>query len=355
MLKRIFAALQITALAIPSWPSAAMAESFRLTAAAGHPTTLHLIGQFKDFFIPEVDRRLAAAGGKHTITWNQAWGGSLVKFDGVLEAVEQGIIDIGWVGTLFEEAKLPLHSVTYVTPFAADDLGAVIQSVHALHEKIPALRQQWDKYNQIYLASTGVDTYHLYTTFPINTLDDLKGKRLGTPGTVANFLKGSGAVAVSSPIPEFYNNLKTGVYQGVVTFFSAAGPNRLVEVAPHVTLVGIGAMYVGGFTINKQTFNRLPPDVQKIFLEVSADYTVRTIKVQNEAAEAARAQMQKAGAKISLLKPEERARWITSMPNLAKEWASELEGRGLPAKAVLQAYMDELRARGFKPARDWEK
>ena len=355
MANRIIVALLAVGLTAASWPIAAAAETFRLTAAAGHPTTLHLIGVFKDFFIPEVDRRLAAAGGKHTITWNQAWGGSLVKFDGVLEAVEQGIIDIGWVGTLFEEAKLPLHSVTYVTPFAADDLGAVINSVHALHDRIPALRRQWDKYNQIYLGSTGVDNYHLYTSFPIATLDDLRGKRLGTPGTVANFLKGSGAVAVSSPIPEFYNSLKTGVYQGVVTFFSAAGPNKLVEVAPHVTLVGIGAMYVGGFTINKQTFNRLPPEVQKIFLEVGAEYTARTIKVQNEAAETARGQMQKAGAKFSTLKPEERARWIASMPNLAREWASRLEAQGLPANAVLKAYLDELRARGQKPARDWDK
>ncbi|MCX5908235.1 MAG: C4-dicarboxylate TRAP transporter substrate-binding protein, partial [Deltaproteobacteria bacterium] len=262
--------------------SSASAENFRLTAAAGHPTTLHCIGVFKDYFIPEVTRRLAAAGGKHTITWTQAWGGSLVKFDGVLEAVEQGIIDVGWVGTLFEEAKLPLHSVTYVTPFSCEDVTVVIETVHKLHEKLPILNKQWDKYNQVYLGSTGVDNYHLFTTFPIKTLDDLKGKRLGTPGTVANFLQGTGAVAVSSPIPEFYNSIKTGVYQGVVTFFSAAGPNKLIEVTPYVTLVGIGAHYIGGFTINKKTFNRFPPEVQKLFVEVGNDYRKQTAKVQAE-------------------------------------------------------------------------
>jgi TRAP-type C4-dicarboxylate transport system substrate-binding protein len=335
-------------------PSAS-AENFRITAAAGHPTTLHPIGVFKDYFIPEVNRRVAAAGGKHTITWTQAWGGSLVKFDNVLEAVEDGIIDVGWVGTLFEEAKLPLHSVTYVTPFSCEDVVAVIQSMHALHEKLPVLRQQWDKYNQIYLGSTGVDNYHLYTNFPIKSLDDLKGKRLGTPGTVANLLQGTGAVAVSSPIPEFYNSIKTGVYQGAVTFFSAAGPNRLVEIAPYVTLVGIGAHYVGGFTINKKSFNRFPPEVQKLFMEVGQDYTKQAAKVQAEAAETFRVQMQKAGAKFSTLPAEEKTKWVKAMPNLAREWTERLEPQGLPAKAVLKAYMDELRARGAKPLRDWEK
>ncbi len=340
-------------LAVGSLP--ASAENFRLTAAAGHPTSLHLIGVFKDYFIPEVDRRLGAAGGKHKITWTQAWGGTLVKFDGVLEAVEEGIIDIGWVGTLFEEAKLPLHSVTYVTPFSCEDVTVVIETVHKLHEKLPVLRQQWDKYNQIYLGSTGVDNYHLYTNFPIKSLDDLKGKRLGTPGTVANFLQGTGAVAVSSPIPEFYNSIKTGVYQGAVTFFSAAGPNRLVEVAPHVTLVGIGAMYVGGFTINKKTFHRFPPELQKLFIEVGHDYTKQAAKVQAEASETFRVQMQKAGAKFLPLPAEDKAHWVKAMPNLAKDWTTRLEAQGLPANTVLKAYMDELRQRGFKPLRDWEK
>ncbi len=355
MVKRTAFVLIFISLMMVAGFSSVSAENFRLTAAAGHPTTLHPIGVFKDYFIPEVGRRLAAAGGKHTITWTQAWGGSLVKFDGVLEAVEQGIIDVGWVGTLFEEAKLPLHSVTYVTPFSCEDVTVVIKTVHALHDKVPTLRQQWDKYNQVYLGSTGVDNYHLYTTFPIKTLDDLKGKRLGTPGTVANFLQGTGAVAVSSPIPEFYNSIKTGVYQGAVTFFSAAGPNKLIEVTPYVTLVGIGAHYVGGFTINKKTFNRFPPEVQKLFIEVGHDYTNQAAKVQAEAQETFRAQMEKGGAKFFTLPPEEKAKWIKSLPNLAKEWIDRLEPQGLPAKTVLKAYMDEIRQRGAKPLREWEK
>jgi TRAP-type C4-dicarboxylate transport system substrate-binding protein len=272
-----------------------------------------------------------------------------------LEAVEEGIIDIGWVGTLFEEAKLPLHSVTYVTPFTCEDVKVVIETVHKLHEKLPVLREQWEKYNQVYLGSTGVDNYHIFTNFPVKTLDDLKGKRLGTPGTVANFLQGTGAVAVSSPIPEFYNNIKTGVYQGAVTFFSAAGPNKLVEVAPYATLVGIGAHYVGGFTINKKTFHRFPPDLQKLFIEVGHDYTKQAAKVQAEAQETFRAQMEKAGAKISALPPAEKERWVKALPNLAKAWMDRLEPQGLPARSVLKAYMDEIRGRGFKPLRDWDK
>jgi TRAP-type C4-dicarboxylate transport system substrate-binding protein len=119
--------------------------------------------------------------------------------------------------------------------------------------------------------------------------------------------------------------------------------------------VGIGAHYVGGFTINKKSFNRFPPEVQKLFMEVGQDYTKQAAKVQAEAAETFRVQMQKAGAKFSTLPAEEKTKWVKAMPNLAREWTERLEPQGLPAKAVLKAYMDELRARGAKPLRDWEK
>jgi hypothetical protein len=42
------------------------------------------------------------------------------------------------------------------------------------------------------------------------------------------------------------------------------------------------------------------------------------------------------------------------MPNLAAEWAKTNASKG-PAKEIVQTYMDALRKRGVKPARDWDK
>jgi hypothetical protein len=51
----------------------------------------------------------------------------------------------------------------------------------------------------------------------------------------------------------------------------------------------------------------------------------------------------------------ERKRWATMMPNIAKEWAEAQESRGLPGRAVLTAYMDELRALKTEMIREWDK
>jgi len=113
-------------LTVPIAP--AQAKTYKLTSAAGHPPIFLWVTLTRDFFIPEVDRRLAEAGGKDKIIWNQAYGGTVAKLGGVLEAVEEGIVDIGFVGTIFEAPKMPLHNVSYMTPFGSGDIFKVVDA-----------------------------------------------------------------------------------------------------------------------------------------------------------------------------------------------------------------------------------
>src|SRR3546814_4625742 len=78
-----------------------------------------------DYFIPEVDKRLAAAGGKVKIEWNRAYGGTLVKLGSESTALKDGLGEIGFVSTIFEAPKFPLQNITYYTPFGTDDISIV--------------------------------------------------------------------------------------------------------------------------------------------------------------------------------------------------------------------------------------
>jgi len=65
--------------------------------------------------------------------------------------------------------------------------------------------------------------------------------------------------------------------------------------------------------------------------------------------------MKKKGLKINGMSNDERRRWAMAMPNIAKEWADRLEKRKVPGRAVLTAFMDELRARKIDIARQWDR
>ncbi len=65
--------------------------------------------------------------------------------------------------------------------------------------------------------------------------------------------------------------------------------------------------------------------------------------------------MKKKGVKVSTLAAAERQKWAAMMPNIAQEWAQRLDKRGLPGTKLMKAYMDELRARGIKIVRHWDR
>ena len=57
---------------------------------------------------------------------------------------------------------------------------------------------------------------------------------------------------------------------------------------------------------------------------------------------------------VSPLPPAEREKWVRTLPNLAGDWAKANAAKG-PTRDIVKTYMDALRARGVKPARDWDR
>ncbi len=143
--------------------------TIELTVASSQPTTLAWVGAMHTLVVPELDQRLAARGSPYEIRWTEAYGGSLYKYGETLEGVQIGLTDIGWVGTLWELSKLPLQNVTFYAPFASDDFRLVVDIVNELHRTVPAMTDAWTAQNVKFLGASALDTYHLMTTFPVDS------------------------------------------------------------------------------------------------------------------------------------------------------------------------------------------
>lgn len=326
-------------------------QNLRITIGASHPLNNIFVGMMKEVFQAEVDKRLT--GTKHRIEWREGYGGTLYKFQETLSAVRDNVVDIGWVGSIFEPTAMPLQNVTYFSPFSTDNLPLVISTMDQLHQKIPAMRQTWESNNLVYLGGSGVETYHLWTAQPVPSLASLKGRKFSTPGAVATFLQGTGAVAVNSPIPAFFTDIQSGVTDGAVSFPNAILATKVYEIAPYFTRVGIGAQYVGAMAANQRVWNRLPQEVRTVMQDAGRLYATAVGRVSMDRSDAALAQMTKSGMKVATLSAEDRQRWIDTMPNVAAQWVKT--NSKVPAQEVLTAWMDALRAAGEKPARAWDK
>jgi TRAP-type C4-dicarboxylate transport system substrate-binding protein len=329
-------------------------ETIKLTIAAGHPPIFLWVKEIDEALIPAVDAELARTG-KYKNEWNRAYGGTLAKVGQELDAIRDGIADLGTAFSLFSPDKLPLQNISYLAPFHTSDPEVVVNAIHELQNEIPKMGAQWARYNQVYLGGGfPPDAYHLWTKFPINSVTDLNGHKIGTPGATANWIKGTGAVAVASDLTRYYNSIQTGVFEGVIVFATAALPAKLHEVAPYITKVNYGSTYAGGITFNKERWDALPEEVRAAFKTAIKAYEKAYFTEIKKRSSRAFEVLTEAGAKIREVPEEERKQFADMLPNIAKSWASDLDAKGLPGTEVLKGFMNKMRERGMV-ARDWDK
>lgn len=328
-------------------------QEIKLTICAQAPV-FPFVRMLSQVFIPAVNRELAKQG-KVKIAWNEAYGNTLAKLGSELEGVEQGVCDVGSVATVFHTAKIPLQVVSFVTPFGTTDPRVLTKVMNGLNEKMPAFKKAWEKQNQVYLVGYAVDDYGIVSTTPLARMEDLNGKKLASSPLPLSWLKGTGASGVVSGLPSYYNDTKSGVYSGILTFISATTPIKLHEVAPHFAQAGMGAMFPGALTVNKQRWDRVGPEVQAALKLAAVEFTdayskdlfVRTAN----SLEAFKA----GGGKITVWSDAERVRMAQAIENPTKSWAAQAEKAGQPAREVLKVYMSAMRAEGVKFARDWDR
>jgi TRAP-type transport system periplasmic protein len=346
------AAVLLAVLTVPALSQ----QHFSVTIAAGQPPaalpSLALVGKY---FIPEVDKRIKEAKIDVVIDWKEAYAGSLLKPYQMLDGIKDGLADIGFVPTIFFPDKLPLENITLVAPFLTTDIVLLSRVMNKLHDTVPAFTQQYDKFNVIRLGGTGADSFELLTTFPVKTVEDVKGRKIGTAGAALAWLRGTGATPVQSNMMEYYNSTKNGVFEGFIVFPSAFPAMKYPEAAPYIAKVGFGAQYSVALMANKDSFKKLPPAVQKIMLEVGREWGVKSDEAYMTAGENGYKMLPAFKATLYEFPESERKRWADAMPNIAKEWAASMEKQGVPGNQALTALMDEARKAGIKPVRDWDR
>ncbi|MEM7445133.1 MAG: C4-dicarboxylate TRAP transporter substrate-binding protein [Pseudomonadota bacterium] len=348
------AATLVAALLLGFPSSSSQAQTYTVNLVAGHPSVFLWVQHLTKSFIPAVDAALD--GTSYAIDWNEFYGGQLASIGGELEALEVGLADVGLVAIAFEQSNLPLQNITFVTPFGSPSPETVLSVMDDMHDRVPGMVESWHAYDLEYLGGGFVlDDYFLMTRFPVNSLDDLRGRRIGAPGPAVNWVQGTGAVGVSSNLNNYYHEIQTGVYDGAIVFATAAIAARLHEVAPYITITNFGAQYGGPIVANRLWFGSVPEEIQSALRKGAATYASAFIAEQSEHIEIALQAMIDGGAIVSELPTADRETWANALPNVPLLWADNADRRGLPASELLGAYMDALRADGFAPMRHWDR
>lgn len=344
----------VASIALLQAPAAAT-ETIKITAIDGYSPKSMWVREFINFYIPEIDKRLAKTGN-YKIDWNQAWGGQIVKPKGVMGGMQKGLGDIGVVTTVFHADKVPLQMIAYATPFVTTDPVLVSRTVDGLAGEFPEYKAAFAKFNQVYLTNLAVlDTYQIFSKTPIRTLSDFKGQKVGSAGLNLRWLEGFGAAGVGGSLVTYYNKLKTGVLDSIMLWPESVVGRKMYEVAPYMLKADLGTVNSKAITVNTKTWDGLPDEVRTAISDAAIAYREHTTAKALDLAAGSYAKYKEMGGEIYVMPAAERVKWANTMPNVAKDWAASLEAKGLPGNAVLKSYMNTMRANKQPILRHWDR
>ena len=331
-------------------PAHVSAELYTLRVGSGHPAgpTVY-VTVMRDYVVPELKRRVAEET-EHELRIIEGYGGAIASVAETLEAVQIGILDIGGFCICFEPAKLFLHNFQYFVPFGPQDAQQGIRLGRQVYDRNPWLEEQLEEqYGQTLIALNGFDNYHLGSSVPWDTVEDLRGVKIAGAGPNLPWLEFAGVVPVQSTLPDGYMSLQTGVYSGWLLFPSSYYAYKFHEPAPYFTLVGFGAM--GGaviLTMNVRTLERLPADVRQIVEEVGRGYEIEAARVLEERQLEGLANLRAAGATVRGLPENVRREWAQSLSQFPNRMAKEADSRGMPGSVIVRSYIDLVTESGFE-------
>lgn len=299
------------------------AEVVKLKYANYLPPThkMSLLGQQ---FCEEVNKR---SNGRVEITYYP--GGTVLTPAKMFNGVVTGIADMGLSHIGYTRGRFPVTEV-FDLPFGFTSGFVASQVSTDFYNKFKP--SEWDSVHILYLTTSGPLILQTVSK-PVKTLEDLKGLKIRATGAATDVVKALGALPIPLEMPDVYESLRRAVIDGIMVDLSTLKYWKFAEVEKYVTAswqLGTGISFY--FVINKDKWNALPPDIQKIFTEVASETMNKQAALWNEMDIEGIDLFKSGGGQIFPLAAAEATRWVKAV------------------EPVIAAYKKDMVSKGFKGA-----
>jgi len=275
----------------------------------------------------------ARTGGK--VTFEFFPGGSLLTSPATFDGVLAGVADIATGAIGYEPARFPLMTGVELYGLAFPSIAVAARVMWELYEEFkPA---ELADFKVFYFFTAGL--HHINTIDPVRGLEDLKGLDIRATGTIIPMVKALGAAPVMISMADLPGDLEKGVVKGYSSSHDVLKDFRLAEQVRYQVAYPY-ALGTGFATVmNWDTWNALPPDVQKVMDDLCVEQSVWSGKYWDDYdAKALEWAIAEHGLEVITLSPEEKARWDERLKPIQSEWVKSREDEGLPA----QKFVDRM-------------
>ena len=319
MRKGIALLLVVVALVFATYSLTRAADVIKLKGANYLPVT-HPMSLLSGWFCDEVKKR---TNGQAEITYYP--GGTLLNPVKMYDGVLTGITDLGFSHIQYTRGRFPVTEVFDLPLGFPSGWTATGVATDFFNKYKP---KEWDDVHVLYLTTSGPIILQTISK-PVKTLEDMKGLKIRAVGQMSDIIKGLGGVPVPLQMPDVYDSLRRGVIEGVTVDLSTLKAWKFGEVVKYVTADWqLGNGYTFYWVMNKNKWNALPPDIQKIFAEVASETKEKQAALWNQMDIEARDWFKNQGGQIIPFSDAEAAKWLKAVEPVFASYKKSMAGKG---------------------------
>ena len=301
------------------------ADVIKLKFANFFPST-HMNSLIMGKYCEELNKKLA---GKVELT--QYTGGTLLTAPKVAAGVATGIADIGLSHVAYTRGRFPVMEIMGLPlGFPSGWVGNHV--ANDFYDKFKP--KEWDTYHPL-MFSTSTPTVIQTLNKTAKTPDELKGLRIRGTGRIGDIVKALGATPMPIEMADIYEALRRGVLDGNLGPMEQLKGWKTGEVIKYVTATWkIGSTDTFYVVMNKQKWNSLPPDAQKVITEFTREFVEQWAVGWNNIDIEAREFFLKQGGQITSISDTEAAIWVKAAEPVIADFKKDLVSKGYKAAEI---------------------
>jgi len=255
--------------------------------------------------------------------------GTLLTAPKIYDGVVQGIADIGFSNIGYTYGRFKITELLDL-PLGFPNAWVANHVANDFFRKFKP--KEWDKVHMISMHTSPVNVI-MTATKPVHKMEDLKGLNIRGLGYIAEVVTALGGTARAIATPETYDAVLKKVVDGIYIPMETLRAFRFAEVVKYITEAWpVGQVYTFYLIMNKDTWNKLPADVKKVFNEYPFEdklaATWNDIDIDGK-----KLGMEK-GLTFIQLPPDEAKKWIKASEAVIEKYVKSMVSAGYTEKEV---------------------
>lgn len=288
----------------------------------------HIGSVMSDSWCKEIEKR---TNGEVKITHYA--GGQLLKGPKVYEGVVLGIADIGFSALAYTRGRFPEMEMCDL-PLGMPSAWVSTHVANRFYKKYNP--KEFSKAKMLFFAGSGPNLVSTVDK-PVHTLADLKGQTLRATGRIADTAEALGAVPRPLPIGDTYEAVKKKVISGTMLPLETMKSFRLGEVVKYCTADWqVGNVFTFYTVMNRKKWNKLPENIQKIFMDVSREWEEKSAQGWNQVDINGVEFFKSKGGQVIQLDDAEAAGWNEKVRPVIDRYIADIVKKGLGSTGELE-------------------